>query len=120
MIRASLARVLAVFGLLLGAIVLTGIHSDNSNSLPSGKPAALRAYANLPVYFIENAGQTDPRVRFYAQGSGYVFYLSAQEAVFQFAARSSTSAAQFDASRGTEVRRPEQSFVCDSLTAIRT
>ncbi len=93
MIRASLARVLAVFGLLLGAIVLTGIHSDNPNSLRSGKPAALRAYADLPVYFIENAGQTDPRVRFYAQGSGYVFYLSAREAVFQFAARSSTSAA---------------------------
>ena len=30
---------------------------------------AARAFAKLPVSFIENRGQTDARVRYYAQGS---------------------------------------------------
>src|SRR3984893_4108216 len=34
----------------------------------------LKAYANLPLTFVENRGQTDSRVRYSAQGSGYAFY----------------------------------------------
>lgn len=30
-------------------------------------------YANLPPLFVENRGQTDGRVRYHAQGSGYGF-----------------------------------------------
>ena len=44
--------------------------------------------ANLPVHFVENAGQTDARVRFHAQGAGFAFFLTAQEAVFRFAPQS--------------------------------
>ena len=29
----------------------------------------LNAYANLPLAFVENRGQTDARVRYYAQGT---------------------------------------------------
>ena len=33
-------------------------------------------YAKLPVAFVENVGQTDARVRYYAQGSRFAFYLT--------------------------------------------
>jgi hypothetical protein len=45
---------------------------------------ARRAYANLPVAFIENRGQTDARVRYYAQGDRYAFYLTSSELVMAF------------------------------------
>ena len=79
--------------------------SDNlppeSTSLPAGRasstalpvdttqptlPAAVRrraanAYARLPLAFVPNAGQTDKRVRYYAQGAGYGLYFTDREAV---------------------------------------
>src|SRR5262249_21620388 len=42
---------------------------------------ALDDYAKLPVAFIENAGQTDSRVRYYAQGNRFGFYLTQTEVV---------------------------------------
>src|SRR5881397_3951084 len=48
----------------------------------------LSAYANLPVAFIENRGQTDSRVRYYAQGSRYGFYLTRDQVVLSFVKRS--------------------------------
>ncbi len=45
----------------------------------SGKPRV--AYANLPLGFEVNQGQTDPRVRFLARGQGYTLFLTAEEAV---------------------------------------
>ena len=44
----------------------------------------LSAYANLPVAFIENRGQTDNRVRYYAQGARYGFYLTRDQVVLSF------------------------------------
>ena len=46
-------------------------------------PAPLHAtFAELPLIFEANAGQTDARVRFLAQGSGYRFFLTGTEAVW--------------------------------------
>jgi hypothetical protein len=45
----------------------------------------LEAYAKLPVSFVENRGQTDARVRYYAQGNRFAFYLTREEVVFSFA-----------------------------------
>lgn len=42
---------------------------------------ALDAYEKLPLRFVENAGQTHERVRYYAQGAGYGFYFTKKEAV---------------------------------------
>ncbi len=42
------------------------------------------AYANLPLTFVENQGQTDSRVRYFAQGPRYAFHLTPEEAVFSF------------------------------------
>ena len=46
---------------------------------PSAEPltdGTARSLASLPVAFVENRGQTDSRVRYYAQGSGFGFYLT--------------------------------------------
>lgn len=40
-----------------------------------------QAYGELPLSFTENAGQTDPQVRFISSGSGYQLFLTSQEAV---------------------------------------
>ena len=47
-------------------------------------------YEKLPVAFIENRGQTDSRVRYYAQGSRYAFYLTRDQIVLSFAKQPST------------------------------
>src|ERR1700730_10000175 len=45
----------------------------------------LKAYGKLPVSFVENRGQTDARVRYYAQGNRFAFYLTREEVVLSFA-----------------------------------
>ena len=45
---------------------------------------ALKSYANLPLTFVENRGQTDARVRYYANGPRYAFYLTDDEVVLTF------------------------------------
>ena len=89
--RQSYTRILPL--LVLTAIVVAAIYWNPSGSRRFDKAATARTYANLPVNFVENAGQTDARVRFYAQGAGFAFYLTAQEAVFRFASRSVSRAA---------------------------
>jgi len=44
----------------------------------------LKAYAKLPLTFVENRGQTDTRVRYVAQGSRNAFYLTREEIVLSF------------------------------------
>jgi hypothetical protein len=45
------------------------------------KVDAAEAYAALPTYFVENGGQIDSRVAFYAQESGASIYFTSQEVV---------------------------------------
>jgi Beta-propeller repeat len=45
---------------------------------------ALDAYGKLPVAFIENMGQTDRSVRYYAQGNRFGFYLTDREVMLAF------------------------------------
>ena len=44
----------------------------------------LNAYANLPLAFVENQGQVDTRVRYYAQGPRYAFYFTPESVVLSF------------------------------------
>ena len=46
---------------------------------------AWRAYSKLPIAFVENRGQTDSRVRYYAQGNRYAFFLTSRDIVLSFA-----------------------------------
>ena len=45
------------------------------------KQQALAAYGKLPLAFIANAGQTDARVRYSAQGAGFSVFLTRREAM---------------------------------------
>lgn len=69
-----------------------------------GTEQALKSYANLPVTFIENRGQTDKRVRYYAQGPHYAFYLTRSEAVVSLVkgAMSGSTPVRQSARRGDE------------------
>jgi Beta-propeller repeat len=46
-----------------------------------GKQKLRRTYGKLPLLFVPNAGQTERRVRYYAQGAGFAFYLTKHKAV---------------------------------------
>jgi hypothetical protein len=54
---------------------------------PKGPPSspmkrhAFAAYGKLPLAFVSNAGQTEARVRYSAQGAGYSVFLTRSEAV---------------------------------------
>jgi hypothetical protein len=60
--------------------------------LDLGAPAtpgrrAVKAYGELPLAFVPNAGQSDRRVRFEARTGGTSFWFTRREAVFSFAAK---------------------------------
>ncbi len=50
-------------------------------------PRAVKAYAKLPLAFVENQGQADARVRYVAEGSQYAFYLTREEIVLSLGNR---------------------------------
>ncbi len=56
------------------------------HSLPSAEQngTARAVYDRLRPAFIPNAGQTDPKVRYYTKGSGHAFYFTREAAVFGF------------------------------------
>ena len=89
MIRAGQVCAVAVLGLASAAIVFTSSPRHSSDRPRASAYTVPGIGANLPVHFVENAGQTDARVRFHAQGAGFAFFLTAQEAVFRFAPQSS-------------------------------
>jgi len=56
-----------------------------SGAAASGKAdreSILKAYGNLPLYFIENKGQIDSKVRFYVKTSGQTLYFTDEGIVF--------------------------------------
>jgi hypothetical protein len=46
------------------------------------KENVLEAYGKLPLYFVENKGQLDPKVRFYVKTSGQTLYFTDEGIVF--------------------------------------
>ena len=77
--------------MMLAAVLIAGWTARDSalagSGLRSGGPGpgdrehALAAYANLPLAFVENRGQTDPRARFHAEGSRFAVHLTRDSAV---------------------------------------
>ena len=53
------------------------------------KQQALAAYGKLPLAFTANAGQTDKRVRYSAQGAGFSVFLTRREAMLSSSVRAS-------------------------------
>jgi Beta-propeller repeat len=61
-------------------------------AMPSaGVARAIAANAGLPLGFVENRGQTDSRVRYYAQGNRYAFYVTRDEVMLALAKKETTS-----------------------------
>jgi hypothetical protein len=50
----------------------------------ASRPDVMAAFANLPPAFVENRGQADARVRYYAQGPRYAFHLTRDAAMLSF------------------------------------
>jgi hypothetical protein len=73
---------LGAVGLLLklGPASASRAHSRPAPDAPT-KQQARAGYANLPLAFIANAGQTDTRVRYSARGAGFAVFLTRREAV---------------------------------------
>jgi hypothetical protein len=71
----------------VAAAVLGGITSRETRSRMTSvgereRAQVLENYAQAPLSFEVNRGQTDPRVRYLTRGKGYTLYLTEQEAVF--------------------------------------
>ena len=73
----------AVGLLIVLALLAIALPADATQpALPAAaERRAANAYAKLPLAFIPNAGQTDERVRYYAQGAGYGLYFTDRKAV---------------------------------------
>jgi hypothetical protein len=69
----------------LAAIALCTIAIAASADSEPDRGRLRRAYGNLPLAFVENRGQTDARVRYYAHGPLYAFYLTHDALVLSFA-----------------------------------
>ena len=65
---------------------------------------ATDAYASLPLAFVPNAGQTDERVRYYAQGAGYGLYFTDHKAVL--ALKRASAATRSSSASSEPIRRP--------------
>src|SRR5262245_34439038 len=91
----SMARFVSTFGYLSLLFLATGhgasLAQERHDFETAGKATetcreqALQAYANLPLAFVENRGQTDARVRYHAPGSRCAIYLTPEEVVLSFA-----------------------------------
>jgi hypothetical protein len=84
----------AAFSVALGTGVSQASPSFSSTEPPpsmSGQQAT-DAYSKLPVAFVENRGQADPAVRYYAQGDRYAFYLTQTAIVLSLAKRGAAAA----------------------------
>jgi hypothetical protein len=68
--------------------------SSSDPPLTDRQLQAADAYAKLPVSFVENHGQTDAAVRYYAQGNRFAFYMTPSEVLMSFLDRPSSSGAQ--------------------------
>jgi hypothetical protein len=83
----SLKGVVAGLGvavLLLGAAWAGDRGEPALVEAPPGTVVDEPALGGLPVTFVENRGQLDPRVRYYAQGSRYAFFFTPEEVVLSF------------------------------------
>ena len=72
---------LGLLAVLAGVIVGHGFDGRPAAVTPErvagpGRGHGLDAYERLPLAFVANEGQTDARVRYYAQGSRYGFFLT--------------------------------------------
>ncbi len=84
---------------LSGGLAMAGTPVESVDSATTARVNT--AYGSLPLYFIQNDGQVDKKVRFYEKGSGHATYFT-KEGVYLWLGNSSKQAA--DRSQKLEVR----------------
>jgi hypothetical protein len=90
-----------------GAASAARLLASNPTSSTQSTQRVLATYNHLPLMFEPNQGQTDPRVRFLARGSGYGLYLTGNEAVLALqpsALEASAANSEHPATRTSVVR----------------
>ena len=68
--------------------------SEVAPPLTSAQQQVAKAYSSLPVSFVENHGQTDAIVKYYAQGNGYAFYMTPSEVMLSLSKHQGSDAQQ--------------------------
>jgi hypothetical protein len=63
------------------------------------KANAMKSISGLPVSFVENRGQTDKKVKYYARHGGATIYFKVDEIVFDFIREKNNTAAQAELKR---------------------
>jgi hypothetical protein len=106
--------------LVLGLATLSPLFLTD-RALKKSEPAAMAAariaetYGKLPLMFQANAGQTDERVKFIAQGPGYSLFLTSTESVFVMSRREKESkesrSKESDSERASKAMRPAERTV---------
>jgi hypothetical protein len=94
-------------------------YSQQGHTPQGSREQILKAYANLPLAFVENQGQTDPRVRYYAQGSGYAFYLTREAVVLSFVKGSGASGAAGFSKMGAPASLVPAGFPAAAVGSLR-
>ena len=85
MTRSSVVRTSVVVATIaLGLAGWTAWSTADADSAVNRRAEVLHAYAKLPLAFVENRGQADARVRFYAHGPRYAFHLTRDAALLSF------------------------------------
>ncbi len=78
--RLGLTIIILGMGLLpstqMASLTQTAVNMNNGTELDPSKARIQVAYGNLPLYFIQNDGQVDKRVKFYEKGSGHATYFT--------------------------------------------
>jgi Beta-propeller repeat len=83
--RSAVAFTAALISIAGGSSSIFAGHSGGSRSISHGRAAAVaNRYPELPAAFVENRGQVDATVRYYAQGPRHAFYITPDEIVLSF------------------------------------
>ncbi len=100
LVTTGAALSLATSAIVFGVAVRAPRHQP-APTRPAGTTAfteeqqqAANALSKLPVSFIENQGQTDASVRYYAQGNRYAFYMTPTAVMLTFAKERADAAKQ--------------------------
>ncbi|MBI4744941.1 MAG: SBBP repeat-containing protein, partial [Actinobacteria bacterium] len=57
---------------------------SSKTTIEAEKEKAIKAYGKLPIYFVPNKGQLNSKVKYYAAGAGYSFYLTQDGVTYSF------------------------------------
>lgn len=80
-------------GYLIGQPTVLASNSSKASSLTDRRQQIQATYSHLPLAFEVNQGQTDPKVKFLARGTGYGLFLTTDEAVLKIQASATDAVA---------------------------